>query len=574
MRPGTRSRLCLAALLLAVPTSLLATPARAQVTWTYGECGTLNPAPRLESHSVDSFVREDPATPGLTLHSASIPGHALVLNREIGQGGIAVDKFAKVLWVTNGNAPPLAFTRVPTPSPLSPANQGSASSVTVGGVYPFRFGEIDYPVNGVDIEYWENPVTGREEAYRMWVAATAPDGSASFLSFWWMTSHVPQGETSGHWYAGSPGSYPTARALDWPVRDIAFGIVHFFEEGESNPGPPTPCLFALGLDLVFGTRTVDVYDLSPLPQGPPAFRYTSFTFFINGGDHFGITIDTSMPQEWGPSNPSQYPQNPDVPRQISGRVLVLGEVEQGVWHIRDINVPRGAPLAYHEWPAGPICGDGNAYVAGLAYSAEIVSLGAPSGTSCRRGLAAIPSDVLADVALRASVPGQPLVEAACPLYAAPLSPSCANDGSPTAFELEAGGAALGPASGKYTPYLLVQKNGVSPVTIHGRSLLVDPHGPHTIVLPGSIRTNPWPPRVVEPSGFDGSVHPALEVPQARPQLGGMPPVPGSTTEQPQWHTYFAQWIFVCGAGVPFPNDLAQATFFASEPFRLAVSNPH
>jgi len=46
----------------------------------------------------------------------------------------------------------------------------------------------------------------------------------------------------------------------------------------------------------------------------------------------------------------------------------------------------------------------------------------------------------------------------------------------------------------------------------------------------------------------------------------------STTNN--WSYFYGQWVFVCGTQVPFPADLTQATFYLSDPFRIAISNSH
>lgn len=578
---------------------MLISPAHAQATYIYGECApTGAPTTQVESDSVDSFVPSDPAAPGLKIAKMTAIGLTPVANRVHGNGGIAVDKINKVIYATDGNllANPtrLSFTKIPTPAACSAGNGGAQSTFVPGGTYPLSFEGIDYIPTGLAIEYRRDDDNNRDEAYRMWVAATEPSlGLDTLISFWWMTPSPPGIEVSGNWYAGSLSVNQNPQWLlaeSSPAKDIAFGLVNFFEGEE--PQPPHPCLFSLLANTSpppNQVRAVDVYDLFDVfsVDGPAAparlpFLYTNFTFFLGeGADHFGIALDTSMPQDWGPGNPTNYGPS----RLLSGRVLVYGVLDDGTLRIRDINrSPNpggGGSVPWNEWIPGAFCpADFQSYVGGMDYSAELVSLGLPGGLSCSP-LAPAPSDVRADIFYPRTVsgstpnprplPGQPLMEPICPTYNLAVDP-CAQSSFPTSFEIEACGTTISPlaSNGVFTPILLMKKNGVSPVTIQGKQLIVDPVGDANVFL--LFDGVPYPGSLMSQGGQFTNLPAQWAPPQITPGWYGVPPQTFSSPGVPKWHYYYGQWAFVCGNVTTFQPH--SQSFFVSDPFRIGLSNAH
>jgi len=513
--------------------------AAAQVSWVYGECpGPLTPSPFVRSYSVESFVTGDPRPGGTNIANVSVSALTPVAHRDMGQGAVAVDKINKIMYVTDGNLKTgtIEFTIVPlSPALCSPGNGGvQTTNVAIGGTYPFTVGELDYPIVGAAIEYWENPNTGNEEPFRMWLAATDPvSGVASLLSFWWMapTADLPQGippvEAQGNWYAGSLANPSNQRwNLDHPVRDIAFGLVRLYEEGDEHGNPSggvLPHIFGLNLEFDGIVRVVDAYDISALltNNGTVALKYSVPTLFLHESDHYGVALDTSMPQDLGPDSPPIFG---GPLRQVSGRLLVYGiDRPVGVPRVRDVEMSGTA------WVVNSFCPPGaSTHVAAMDYSAELVSLGAPQGTTCPGaggGAFPFPSDVRGDIfPVTGTLHGQPLVEPKCPEYQDMMDHQCNNDQSPLAFKVEACGTAASLAVNPFTPFLLLQKNGVSPRTINGQTLLLDPLNPAVQIVQGA-RNGPGmiPPQVEEPSSFGVVAGLPLIVPI------GMKPMSSSTT---------------------------------------------
>lgn len=204
----------------------------------------------------------------------------------------------------------------------------------------------------------------------------------------------------------------------------------------------------------------------------------------------------------------------------------------------------------------------------MAYSAEIVSEGTPNGTDCTLG---VPSVARTDTAL--NYPTSTNCTLVNPTYRQdPLLPgqSLAQVAlaTTTTFQLEVCSLPAGTSASTVTPYLLIQKNAVSPWMdpLTGQTLIVTPNGPGVAALPGTWSTATPLPTVFESSLFTS---PLLAAPPS--------PVPAATYNLPagpRHHYYFAQWVFICGQQVAWPTSFPSGQYFASEPFRVAVSNTH
>ncbi len=529
----------------------LAAPLIGQTTWIYQECrsGIGASEVRLANYSVDSLIPGDPVFGGKSL--GSIRASAIQPNPDpTGAGAVAIDKIQNLLFSTGGIpiSGTLEIEVTPIPGSSCPTGSGpvNLSITNPPGGYPFQFQGEPIPVTGMSVEYWTAP-NGIDEPYRMWASAGTQVGLALYSSFW-LTSNPPGGESQYRWDT-SIGVRPIPNG-NFPVQDIAFGVVEFFDRDQGRyDGVERPCLFGCG-----GLGFIDVWDVSTnLPL------YSSFSGHTLST---GIAIDTSMPVDLGVG----AGQLPGPRRRISGRVLVVGtRAGFEAPYIIDLNdrvfssttwVPRIESLCTLD------------SIKGMAYSAETVSLGSPTGMTCtgsngygqrrassvKAGIHGLPNTI--------GAPSQPIVGVKCinGWCQTPGGCTCTNQPNPTGFRVESCGFISGNTN--FLPFLVLMKNRVSPVQINGQDLLVNPYDPASFVLRGA--TSPGTLKIIERSSFT----------RARTQVP-MGPLPHAVYPQSgKHHYYYGQWIFVCATQSPRPTDLTRADFFTSEPFRIAVSNPN
>lgn len=552
--PEPRLSLLLSAICL---TSPLAT---AQTTWIFGECdGQLGstPIPGVANYATDSRIPNDPVTAGQRAGTV-YPTTAPVLGRVSGEGGVAIDKINKLLYVTNGDRTGNLTLEI-HPLPGDSCAPGPASgSMTVTGTYPFAKN-----VTGITIEYWTSPLTGLDEPYRMWCSAgeNQPDGTASSGQYhwFWLTPNPPPGQTPGAW--STTIAARTTPNGGFNMRDIAFGWVRIPSSGGSGSfsGPKHGCLFGI-VSGGFPQSMVDVWDVNS-----GQYLYTNNASGLVQAT--GVAIDTSMPIDLVNSNPP-HPFGP--PRKISGRVLLSGiPTSSSVPIVKDIT---GHPnlIANSTWnPVGIGNCTSNPYFGGMAYSAEVVTAGSPNGIGCAQGMT---SSARTGILLRYPPNANP----------APTNPAHNQDpirpgqtlvglkknGQP-AFEF----VGCNPPPGENavtntTPFLLVEINSTTPWTdpVTGQTLITTPPGPGILNPTATILSGAWltPNLVAEASFFQ---NPALGVP-ASP----LPPAIYDTPQVPRHYKGYAQWIFICGTYSSFPTNFPNVPYYTSEPVRFGLSN--
>lgn len=543
--------------LVAALSMLCLEAADAQTTWIYGECdGQLgSPQAGVANYATDCYVPSDPILPGKKSGMIS-PPIPPALSRASSDGGVAVDKINKLLYVTNGDkngAGAGNLTLYISPLPGDSCVQGAAAStMTVTGTYPFL-----YNVTGIAIENWISPVTGLDEPYRMWCSSgfDTAGGGATFgqYDYFWLTPSPPPGGAQGAWSGAGARGIPNG---GFNTRDIAFGLVQVVSPTGVNTRHS--CLFGIAGGLMPWTM-VDVWDVNS-----NTLLYTDNSAGFT--DASGIAIDTSMPIDLVSASP---PPAFGPKRRMSGRVLVFGtRVGVPLPYIRDISA-NPSPLVQSTWtPSGIGNCNNNPYYTGMSYSAELVTASQPSGLGCVTGLV---SSARADVNLQylpnmnpapinpahrqdPALPGQPL--------------ATLNYGTAPSFDVIACNFPPGEAPAGTTPFLLVQKNGSTPWTdpATGQTLIATPPGsgvltpPTGVVLPATWNGGPL---ISEASVFTSAL---LNVP-----LSPVPPANYNLPASPRHHVYYAQWIFVCGQHAIWPSNFP-VPFSTAEAVRVALSN--
>jgi len=269
--------------------------AHAQSTWIFSQAnidgggGT----PFVAEYSIKNRrMRDDPLPAGQLLRSAPVRSMQPADTLPPESGGLAVDRFHHVLYVTNGDISDLRFQVIPIDDP------SGEQQVVVQGSPPNR---ITSDITGVAIMYGRN-----DRPKWMWVTS------------WTWYTYIDM--RNGWEWAPRAWDIPFDESMfPVPVSDIAFAEVDI--EDPIGVFTKYPALYAVDPGSI-----ITVWDpLFPIknPEG------THEPLFITGGRLFnptGIAVDTSYPIR----------SFVDYPRRIqSGSVLVFGLDVDNKYYIRD-----------------------------------------------------------------------------------------------------------------------------------------------------------------------------------------------------------------------------------------------